>query len=240
MRKILSVLIILSFLISITSVYALGPNYFEASAEKGKHGIINTFTGWLELPYQVLKGLQNGSPENNKNDLVGGVLGIFRGIVHGIGRTASGILQLVTCLLPNHQDNQGVGVPLDNEYAWQEGTEYCLLKDGFLPLNEKALRGLTDAVGGVLEFPYQLKNASQQDSVKGGLLGVCKAIIYPVARVISGVFDLATLFLPNDSKTYGQPFDTKYPCPGLAELQEEIITEEPEVEDVYLSQVFTP
>jgi len=240
MRKMLAVLIILSFLISVSSVYAKGPNYFEASVEKGKHGIINTFTGWLEVPGQVVKGLKNDSVNQKKNDFEGGLLGLVRGILHGVGRTASGILQLVTFMLPNHSDNEGVGVPLDTEYAWQkDGTRYCPLKDGFEPVNQKAARGVIDAVGGVLEFPVQLKNAAEQKNIKGGVIGICKAITYPIARIISGIFDLVTVVLPNDSKTYGYQFDSKHPCVGLEGISEEVV-QESQVEDFYLSQMFAP
>jgi hypothetical protein len=240
MKKIAFLLVIAVFLFSLP-VYGQQQGYVESSLEKGKHGIINTLTGWLEIVVQAIKGYEKGLDEQGNNKAAAGLKGVLRGIVHGVGRTANGLLQLATCFLPNHPDNEGVGIPLDGEYAWnKEGPEYCLFKDGAEPLGEKAFRGLSDTVGGFYEFPTQLGKASTADNLGDRLLSICKAITYPVARILSGSVDLVTLFLPNDVKTYGKHFDDKYPWGSDDDSEETQLSEEEQVTDIYLSQMFCP
>ncbi len=221
MKKTVIVFFIVSFFaFSVLPSFAMEQHYFAASGEKAARGIINTLTGWLEVPAQAAKGYRNGFPQEGKNKAAGGILGLLRGIVHAAGRTTSGVLQLVTFMLPNHPDNEGVGIPLDAQYAWQEGRQYSVFKDGVSPVGEKALRGLQDAFGGILEAPAQLSKPSCENKFVDGIVRVCKAIIYPVARVLSGTFDLATVLLPNDTETYGYSFNEKHPWSSLEKMNE--------------------
>ncbi|MFA5271032.1 MAG: hypothetical protein WC412_01665, partial [Candidatus Omnitrophota bacterium] len=58
MRK-LSVLLLLSCLVFSFSAYAQD-NYVQNSVDKAKQGFTNILTGWLEVPYQVVKGYKAG------------------------------------------------------------------------------------------------------------------------------------------------------------------------------------
>jgi putative exosortase-associated protein (TIGR04073 family) len=227
MKRVLAIAVLLMFVISLP-VYGQEINYPQGAVEKGKQGIINTFTGWLEIPVQISKGYKQGVGEEGKNNLLGGVLGFFRGLGHGVGRTASGLFQLVTCVLPNPQDNQDVGIPLDSQYAWEEGQQYSVFNDGFQPIGNKVARGFTDSFGCLLEVPGQLQKAAHQNTFIDGLVGVCKAVFYPVARLASGVYDLATFIFPNDTKTYGRPFDEENPWDAVNRYSEETAQEQEE------------
>ena len=226
MKRALSLAIFFAFVVSLP-VYGQETSYVEGAIEKGKCGIINTFTGWLEVPAQINKGYRKGIGEEGKNNFLGGVLGFFRGLGHGVGRTASGVFQLVTCVLPNPGNNQGVGIPLDSQYAWEEGAQYSVFKDGLEPIGNKVVRGVSDSFGCLLEVPGQLHKAVRQSTFIDGVVGVCKAIFYPVARLASGVYDLATFLLPNDTKTYGRPFDEENTWDAVNKYSEES-TEGPE------------
>ena len=59
MKKTLIVLVSFSILISY-SAYTQDYDYLEASVEKAQRGIVNSLTGWLEIPIQVTKGYKNG------------------------------------------------------------------------------------------------------------------------------------------------------------------------------------
>ncbi|MDD5730248.1 MAG: hypothetical protein PHN57_03865 [Candidatus Omnitrophica bacterium] len=237
MKKILIVLVLFSFLITLP-VFGEEVNYLQGAAQKAKHGVINTLLGWLELPFQVIKGYKHGFGEEGKNKLVGGFLGIFRGIGHSIGRTASGVMQLATCLLPNHKDNNGIGIPLDSQYAWEEGQQYSILKEGLAPIGKKFARGTVDSLGSPLEVPAQLNKAFNQTRFTSVLLGICKAITYPIARIASGTYDVVTALLPSDAGTYGRPFDEKYPWSSLGEYPVE--GQEEMVADVYEYNMYSP
>lgn len=239
MKKAFLTISIVSFSVfSFLPSFAMEQSYFAASGEKATHGFINTLTGWLEVPLQAAKGYKNGFPQEGKNKAVGGIVGLLRGIVHAVGRTTSGILQLATFMLPNHQDNEGIGIPLDAQYAWQEGRQYCVFKDGINPVGEKAVRGLADAFGGILEAPAQLSKSSCRNKFMDGIIRIGKAITYPIARILSGTYDLVTVLLPNDTETYGYSFDEKRPWTPLEKLSEG--AEEEEVLDMFVFNMNSP
>ncbi|HEC69294.1 MAG TPA: hypothetical protein ENI31_03285 [Candidatus Omnitrophica bacterium] len=205
------------FLISLVSLGypQAAPNYFECSVEKAKQGITNLLTGWLELPFQVYKGAKGGLREGEPTlRILGGFFGIFRGIIHGLGRTASGAIQLSTFFLPNPKDNRGVGVPLDSQYVWEEGEQYSLGEDGLSPIGEKAIRGLYNTGLGILDMPGQFIKGIKEGKP---WIGLANSILFPAARIISGAFDLGTVLLPNSPEGYGYPLEEKYPWDALIE-----------------------
>ncbi|MDP2924359.1 MAG: hypothetical protein Q8O30_11695 [Candidatus Omnitrophota bacterium] len=205
MKKVLIFLVAAVILFS-TPVSAA--NYAERAVEKAKQGFTNLVTGWLEVPYQTVKGFKSGFGEKEKNKLLGGFVGIFRGCIHGAGRTASGVYEVATFALPNPKDNEGVGVPLDSRYVWEDGKHYSVLNQGLKPIGKKALRGTINAGLGILDMPAQMnKGFGEGHPFKG--LG--KAIVFPIARVASGVYDVVTFLLPNDTENYGYPLEEKYP-----------------------------
>ena len=183
------------------------PHYLNSSVDKAKQGITNILTGWLELPFQVYKGYKKGFKDGDLK-ILGGFFGIFRGALHGIGRTASGAYQLTTFALPNPKDNEGVGVPLDSQYVWQEGEQYSFGAEGTTPIGKKAMRGLSNTFLGIFDMPGQFMKGVKNDKP---LVGLGNSILIPVSRMLSGVYDLGTVFLPNSSKGYGYPLEEEYP-----------------------------
>ncbi len=206
MRK-LSVLLILSCLVFSFSAYA-EDSYVIKSVDKAKQGFTNILTGWLEVPYQVVKGYKGGWGEKEKNKALGGFFGIFRGIFHSVGRTASGVYEVATFPLPNPKNNEGIGIPLDSKNVWEEGTQYSILNNGSQPIGRKLQNGVINAVFGIFDFPGQIgKGFSQDKPVKG----IAKAIVFPLGRIAFGVYETVTFFLPGDVDNYGYPLSEKYP-----------------------------
>ncbi|MBN2120435.1 MAG: hypothetical protein JW734_05215 [Candidatus Omnitrophica bacterium] len=213
MKKLVSLLVVSLFLISSAS-YAAAPNYMESSVEKAKQGITNTLTGWMEVPFQVAKGYRDGMREDGSLKILGGIFGIARGFIHAAGRTTTGVMQLATFLLPNPKDNKGVGVPLDAQYAWEKGEQYSIGQDGTAPIGRKAVRGLYNVGLGILDMPGQFIKGVKQDRP---FVGFANSILFPAARITSGIFDLGTVLLPNSPDGFGYPLEEKYPWDALIE-----------------------
>ncbi len=192
--------------------FAQDDNVISHMGNKAWRGAVNLFTGWLEIPYQIKKGTERGFAGSD-NAFIGGVAGFFRGVVHAIGRTASGAIDLAGFWLPNPTSNEGVGVPLDAEYSWEEGEPYYIFESGIEPIGSKILRGAGNGLGGILEFPGQIIKGFQE----GGnpVMGLFKAIWYPIGRVYNGAADLATCLVPNPKDQVGEPFDEEYPWDAL-------------------------
>jgi len=210
MRRV-SVIVFLLCLVLSFSAYG-EEKYVKSSVEKAKQGFTNLITGWLELPYQVVKGYKHGFGHKGKNKILGGTLGIFRGVVYGVGRTADGAYEVVTFALPNPRNNEGVGIPLDSRNVWEEGSRYSVMHNGFGPVGRKVKRGVINSVFGIFELPAQIgKGFSQDKPIKG----LAKAIVFPLGRISSGVYDVVTFFLPNDSEGFGFPLSEKHPWDGF-------------------------
>lgn len=210
MRRV-SVIVFLLCLVLSFSAYG-EDRYVHSSVEKAKQGFTNLITGWLEVPYQVVKGYRGGWGKEKKNKILGGTFGIFRGIIHGVGRTANGAYEVVTFALPNPRTNEGVGIPLDSKNVWEDGSQYSIENNGVGPVGRKVKRGVINAAFGIFELPAQIgKGFSEDRPIKA--LG--KAIIFPLGRISSGVYDVVTFFLPNDAEGYGYPLSEKYPWDGF-------------------------
>ena len=116
---------ILAMFLTVPSAYASTNNVPEGMGKKAIRGTINLVSGVVEVPMQVYKGYTNGfkpikNPAGSK--IVGIILGLFRGFGHAGGRTGWGALELYGFWTANPENNEGVGIPLDAEYAWQMGT----------------------------------------------------------------------------------------------------------------------
>jgi putative exosortase-associated protein (TIGR04073 family) len=211
MKKVL-VLLVASFIFIAFPVHSENGNYFKSSVEKAKQGFTNLLTGWLEVPFQAVKGYKAGLGEKEKNKLLGGFFGIFRGFVHGIGRTVDGAYEVATFALPNPKNNEGVGVPLDSKYVWQEGKQYSIPNEGIKPIAKKAKRGFINSVFAIIDVPAQTGKGFKEDKPFKGL---AKAIVFPLGRFSSGIYDLVTFILPNDAEGYGYALTEKYPWDAL-------------------------
>jgi len=90
---------------SIAPAYAQNPchlplqhqqmSYSDGVVDKFSRGFANTATGWMELP----KNIVNESRASNVG--YGITLGLFQGVIHTVGRTLIGVVELGTFFIPN-------------------------------------------------------------------------------------------------------------------------------------------
>lgn len=69
--------------------------YLDRAGLKLGSGIVNVFTGWMELPKNI--GMWR---HKNESELTGVTEGVLRGLVHTASRTASGAVDVITFWLP--------------------------------------------------------------------------------------------------------------------------------------------
>lgn len=87
-------------MITITALLVVGlltlstPSYAQDAFKKLGRGVVNTFTGWLEVP----KGIVDESKASNV--LSGLTVGTIKGFGLGLVRTAAGVYEAVTFPLP--------------------------------------------------------------------------------------------------------------------------------------------
>ena len=102
----------------------IGSPVYAASAtpfDKLGRGGANLVTGWMELPVQISRTTES------EGSLAGASLGFARGLLFGVGRTAVGVLEVVTFLLPNHTGDRG---PADDPYGPIVEPEFLIFRDG--------------------------------------------------------------------------------------------------------------
>lgn len=212
--KMLCVIMVAAFIaVSAAPAYAAGAEeLLSGMGNKFIRGAVNTLTGWVEIPAQVYYGY--------KNDSFGGAfLGIFSGIWHGVGRTISGAGDLVGFWAADPKSNDGVGIPLTGEYAWEEGTKYDLMQPDFgeatlKPIGNKLGRGLGNSLLGFVELPGQILKGLKLHAPD---LGIIKGFWYWYSRQIDGAADLAGFLFPNPKDTKALPFDEKWPWSALGD-----------------------
>jgi len=182
--------------------------------------VVNGFTGIVELPMQTYKGYKNGVgfiKNEPGSKTVGTVLGIFRGFGHAAGRSGWGFMELFGFWAANAEDNQGVGVPLDAQYAWEFGTQYSLFKptlgEGIKPVGRKLVRGLTNGFCGIVEVPGQtMKGISDGAAARG--LG--RGVWYWFSRNIYGFGDIFMCLVPNPEDNPGVALNSQWPWSTMA------------------------
>ena len=179
---------------------------------KAVRGAVNSATGFIELPAQIRKGIVDNE---GFGKVIGGFCGIFRGAWQMTGRLASGAFDLTTFWAADPEDNEGVGVPLDAEYAWQEGQQYNIVKDGVEPIGKKALRGFADLLLGITELPGQIARGISKGTP---IIGTAKGLWFFLSREAVGATRFGTFFLPNPPDTKGCNFDQEWPWSALADM----------------------
>lgn len=92
MRIFTSVLLILIILGLLTMDHGL--IYAGDPIQKLGRGITNTATGWVEIPREI------GRSVEKSGDIAGIFVGPLKGVFKGIGRTAAGIYDIITFLIP--------------------------------------------------------------------------------------------------------------------------------------------
>jgi len=207
--------------ISMASGYGASDDLADGMKNKAVRGVVNAVTGIVELPMQVVKGFKNGvGPIKNEpaSKAVGTVLGFFRGVGHSAGRTGWGCLELFGFWTANAEDNEGVGIPLDAQYAWEWGDQYSIfkpnLKEGVKPYGGKLVRGLTDNFTGIAELPGQIVKGAADDELGKG---VARGVWYWWSRQVYGFGGILTCLVPNPKDNPGVAFNGKWPWTALAE-----------------------
>jgi putative exosortase-associated protein (TIGR04073 family) len=181
---------------------------------KAARGLGDVVTSPIELPMQTWKGYQKGKGFGGTT--LHTVLGLFRGVTHTGGRLAHGAVDFCLFIVPNPEDNDGVGKPLDARWPWQQGEQHGLfdptLSDGLAPYGRKLARGAGNTLGGVLEVPGQIRKGVDQGRIG---TGVFKGFWYFLGRETHGVCDLGLFLLPNPNDTAGSVFEERWPWYAL-------------------------
>jgi len=220
MVKRLSVVLAVAMLLSFTAAaHAQSDSVIDGMAMKFQRGLVNTFTGWVEFPMQIKKGYDEGFMDNEDQKIVGALVGIIDGFFHSMGRTTSGMLDLFGFWAANPADNEGVGLPLDAEYAWEEGTPYNMFEpdimDGAVsPIGKKLVRGLGNSLLGIAELPGQVMKGMDEGEPAMGLV---KGVWYWFSRSYDGFGDLVTVISQGPIDNVGAAFDEEWPWDALSD-----------------------
>ena len=186
-------------------------------------GITNTFTGFIELPAQTVKGAKNGvkgisyAPVSHP---VGTLVGMARGVHQGAGRTLSGVQESVGFWAADYDSNEGYGIPFDGKYAWDEGTQFHMLEpnigEGLAPLGKKLVRGTGTALFSWMEFPGQIVINSKKGNPG---LGIIEGTYFGLSRLYGGSTDAVLFALPNPKDTVGNDYEQDYPWDALMDKE---------------------
>jgi len=220
MVKILSLIVAVIALLSFTTgAYAANEEVLDGMAAKLVRGVVNTFTGWIEFPMQIKKGWDEGFMANEDQKLLGAVVGIFDGFGHSLGRTGSGLTDLFCFWAVNPESNEGVGFPLDAEYAWEEGEAYDIFEPDFyegavVPFGKKIIRGAGNSLLGVAELPGQIVKGVDEGEIG---IGVIKGFWFWFSRGAYGMADIMTSLLPIPVDEMGYAFEEEWPWEALTD-----------------------
>ena len=94
MKNTVKTLLILSSLLFVSPQAAMAHSYAEGVGDKLAHGLVNTVTGIGEVPKNIML------TTDQKGVGYGVTVGLLTGIVHSIGRTLTGAVDLVTFIIP--------------------------------------------------------------------------------------------------------------------------------------------
>ncbi len=86
------------------------------------------------------------------------------------------------------------------------------MEEGLEPVGRKLFRGTVNTLGCLLEVPSQINKGFSQDKP---FIGLGKAVLYPLGRFTSGLYDLVTFPLPNNVQGYGHAFEEKRPWDAM-------------------------
>jgi putative exosortase-associated protein (TIGR04073 family) len=196
-----------------------GKKCTSAVGNKFMRGATNLLTGWVELISQTKKGYENGFL-GYVDDKISGILsGMIAGVWYATGRTLSGAVDLAGFWAADPKDNEEIGIPLDAEYAWQEGEPYDFTDPNFAaatisPMGNKLTRGAQNALCGIAELPGQIAKGCKNRAPDAG---ISKGLWYFCSREIDGIGDLVGFAMPGPKDTKGVVFDEEYPWGALKE-----------------------
>ncbi|MFH1753863.1 MAG: hypothetical protein ABH875_06740 [Candidatus Omnitrophota bacterium] len=217
MRRLSVLFLLVVFLSFATTVYAAADNLLDGMAKKAERGVVNTLSALWEFPAQIYKGFKNGVNGDGDNKLLGGLMGICDGVKHTLGRGISGLTDLGGFWAANPTDNEGVGLPLDAKYAWEEGEAYnpwdpSFAEASLVPMKKKFMRGTGNALLCIGELPGQLTRGIQNEDP---FLGLAKGVWYTLSRAWHGVSEMLTTCLPGPKDQMGLAFDQEWPWDAL-------------------------
>jgi putative exosortase-associated protein (TIGR04073 family) len=204
---------------SAVSCYAASQGLAEGMGKKLVRGVINTLTGWIEIPARIAQGYKDGMCGDKNNKVCGAFSGIFLGIWNGVGRTVFGASDIVGFWAADPKSNDGIGIPLETEYAWESAAPYDLTSPNFgeatiVPMGNKLGRGLGNAFLGFVELPGQIMKGLKLHAPD---LGIIKGLWYWYSREVDGISDIVSFMLPNPKDTMALAFDEKWPWSALGD-----------------------
>ena len=220
MKKVFCVIAALALLFTSSAAFANSDEVIPGMGSKLYSGVVNTFTGWIEVPAQIAKGYKYGWMGEKNKGWIGAIGGVFAGIGSAAGRTISGMGQMAGFWAADPASNDGIGIPLDAEYAWEEGTPYNMADPDLTeatvkPVLRKLGRGAGNAVFGVLEVPGQIMKGIKE---KAPDLGIVKGLWYWFSREVDGVWDICTFCLPGPRDNKAVAFDEKWPWSAMGDI----------------------
>lgn len=210
----LTAILIVVMLLSLAPAAHAASNYlFDGMMKKLYRGAVNTLTGWVEFPAQIIKGYNQGFRGDEGNKILGTICGVSDGIWHSVGRTLSGATDIIGFWAANPEDNIDIGIPLDADYAWVEGEPYDMFDPSFTdatlaPIARKLLRGAGNSLLGFLELPSQILKGVSEGAYD---LGIGKGLWFWYSRQVSGLSDIITLLTPTPEENMGVAFEQKWP-----------------------------
>ena len=195
--------------------YSYTDDILQGMWVKLERGVVNTLTGFLEIPGQAIKGYE-ASGDGLDEKILGGLSGLIKGVFDGAGRTVWGVIETAGFWTANPKDNQDIGIPLYSEYAWQKNT----IDSSFFNINvadagrmgNKFLRGAGNTLFGAAEFPGQMSKGFKN---KESDLGILKGAWFTLSREYYGISDLLTLFLPSPLENPGYGFEEDNPWDAI-------------------------
>ncbi len=208
MRKVLhGIFSVVMFLSLVNVAYGAFDEFVEGMNGKLSRGAINAVTGALEFPAEIVRGYERGLIGSKP---LGAISGVLSGVWSFAGRFISGVADLATFWAADPEDNIGIGIHLENKYAWEgviEPSEALDLNDtegALISIGKKLVRGSLNLVGGILEVPVQIKKSIPEGNIASG---IAKGLWFWLSREASGVYDIVTLLLPTPEDNLGVSFD---------------------------------
>ncbi len=217
-RKTALFIVLTAALILPQAAYGASADLVEGMGAKLSRGVVDFFTGWIEVPAQAVKGYKDGYEKEGRNRIGGAAAGLLEGLYYAAGRTASGIREALTFWAANPLNNEETGIPFDGERAWDEGGDYDFFYPGFTegtlkPMEAKLMRGVANGFLSFMEIPGQIMKGADEDAPD---LGIIKGLWYAASRAASGLGDILTAPLPNHMYQEGLPFDEQWPWDALS------------------------
>ena len=115
MKKIFQSLLMLSVLFFSSPYAAMADSYPENVVRKFENGVANAVSGFVEIPKNIMIASREEGP------LYGMTFGLVAGVLHTVGRTLYGALDMATYMIPTQ--------PLvEPNYIWNDFDKVTIFK----------------------------------------------------------------------------------------------------------------